>query len=126
MKLAKFGSFAYFLVSLKLTRFLSFLLYFLRSIFLSTFFLFFEVQYTSPDSLFLSGINLSCDIVAINYQKTLKKANPYFFFGLALGALSFTIAFQCFLISSTTDLSCSASTPLALEYLAAIWSTTLL
>ena len=65
------------MVSLKLTRFRNFLLYFLSSIFRSTFRLFFEVQYTSPDSLFLSGINLSCDIVKVRIPELLKNANLY-------------------------------------------------
>lgn len=60
----------YFLVSLKATRFRSFLLYFLSSIFRSTFFLFLEVQYTSPLSLFLNGINLSCDDIMFILDRT--------------------------------------------------------
>jgi hypothetical protein len=53
----------YFLLSLKETRLRSFFEYFFNSIFRSTFFLFLEVQYTSPVCLFFSWINLSWDII---------------------------------------------------------------
>jgi hypothetical protein len=57
--------FFYFFASLKTTRFLSFLLNFLSSIFRVTSFLFLRVYRTSPVSFATNFMSLSCDIRCI-------------------------------------------------------------